>query len=83
MINLHIAIYALNPAIVTILDDVAYDANKQVVAYDMTQAEAKLAELKAQAQADAQAAISAKASALAKLATLGLTDVEIKALTGN
>jgi hypothetical protein len=83
MITLHNAIYAINPSVVTIRDDVAFDANEQVVAYDKAQAEAKLAELKAQAQADAQAAISAKASALAKLAALGLTDVEIKALTGN
>jgi len=83
MINLHLAIYALNPSIVTIRGDVAYDANDQVVAYDMAQAEAKLVELQAQAEVDAQAAIDAKASALAKLAALGLTDVEIKALTGN
>jgi hypothetical protein len=83
MITIHQAILALNSSIVTIRGDVAYDANEQVVAYDKAQAEAKLAELKAQAQADSQAAISAKASALAKLAALGLTDVEIKALTGN
>jgi hypothetical protein len=83
MINLHLAIYALNPSIVTIRGDVAYDANDQVVAYDMAQAEAKLVELQAQAEADVQATIDAKTSALAKLAALGLTDVEIKALTGN
>ena len=83
MINLHLAIYALNPSIVTIRGDVAYDANDQVVAYDMAQAEAKLVELQAQAEADVQATIDAKASALAKLTALGLTDVEIKALTGN
>jgi hypothetical protein len=40
-------------------------------------------ELQAQAEADVQATIDAKTSALAKLAALGLTDVEIKALTGN
>jgi len=83
MITIHQAILALNSSIVTIRGDVAYDANDNVVAYDKAQAEAKLAELQAQAQADSQAAISAKASALAKLAALGLTDVEIKALTGN
>jgi hypothetical protein len=83
MINLHLAIYALNPSIVTIRGDVAYDANDQVVAYDMAQAEAKLVELQAQAEADVQATIDAKTSALAKLTALGLTDVEIKALTGN
>jgi hypothetical protein len=37
---------------------------------------------KAQAEADAQAAIDTKASALAKLAALGLTQDEVKALVG-
>jgi hypothetical protein len=36
----------------------------------------------AKAEADAQAAIDAKASALAKLAALGLTQDEVKALVG-
>ncbi len=36
----------------------------------------------AQAQADAQAIIDTKASALAKLAALGLTTDEVKALVG-
>jgi hypothetical protein len=36
----------------------------------------------AQAKADAQAIIDTKASALAKLATLGLTQDEVKALIG-
>jgi hypothetical protein len=80
MIILHHAIFALNPAIVTIRDDVAYDANGQEVAYDTAQAQTKLVELQAQAEADAQAAIDTKASALAKLAALGLTQDEVKAL---
>ena len=83
MIPLHNAIFALNPSIVSFRNGVAYDANEQEVAYDITQAQNKLAELQAQAEADAQAAIDTKASALAKLAALGLTDAEIKALTGN
>ena len=37
---LHDAIYKLNPTIVTIRGDVAYDANDNVVAYDLAQAEA-------------------------------------------
>jgi hypothetical protein len=82
MINLHNAIFALNPSIVTIRDGLAYDANEQEVAYDMAQAESKLAELQAQAEIDAQTAINAKASALAKLAALGLTQDEVKALVG-
>ena len=38
--NLHEAIYQLNPAVCTIRGDVAYDANEQVVYYDKAAAEA-------------------------------------------
>lgn len=82
MITIFNAIRLLNPSIVTVRGDVAYDANEQEVSYDMAQAEAKLIELQAQAQADAQAVIDTKASALAKLAALGLTQDEVKALVG-
>jgi hypothetical protein len=41
--KLHEAIYQLNPTIVTIRGDVAYDANDNVVAYDKAQAEALVA----------------------------------------
>jgi hypothetical protein len=82
MINLHNAIFALNPSVVTIRGDVAYDSNEQEVAYDMSAAQAKLAELQI-AETSAQAAeVAAKTSALSKLSALGLTDAEIKALTG-
>ena len=37
------AIYQLNPSIVTIRGDVAYDANEQVVSYDLAAAEALVA----------------------------------------
>ena len=37
------AIYQLNPSIVTIRGDVAYDANDQVVEYDLAAAEALVA----------------------------------------
>jgi len=37
---LHDAIYKLNPTVVTIRGDVAYDVNDNVVAYDKAQAEA-------------------------------------------
>ena len=40
---LHDAIYKLNPTVVTIRGDVAYDANEQVVEYDKAQAEALVA----------------------------------------
>jgi len=38
--NLHQAIYQLNPSVVTIRGDVAYDANEQVVSYDVAAAQA-------------------------------------------
>ena len=71
----HNAIYKLNPSVITIRGDVAYDADGNEVVYD-------LQAVTAQAQADAQAAIDTKASALAKLAALGLTQDEVKALVG-
>ena len=75
MINLHDAIYALNSDIKVIRGDIAYDADGNEVSYD-------LQAVTAQAQADAQAVIDTKASALAKLAKLGLTEDEVKALVG-
>ena len=82
MITLHDAIYALNSSVVTIRGDVAYDANEQEVAYDMAQAETKLAELQAAQTATIEAQATAKASALAKLTALGLSEDEVKALVG-
>ena len=69
------ALYKLYPQIKSTVGDVAYDANGNEVAYD-------LQAVTAQAQADAQAVIDTKASALAKLAALGLTQDEVKALVG-
>jgi uncharacterized membrane protein YkoI len=71
----HNAIYKLNPSVVTIIGNVAYDSNGNEVHYD-------LQAVTAQAQADAQAVIDTKASALAKLAKLGLTQDEVKSLIG-
>ena len=82
MIILHNAIYTLNPSIVTIRGDVAYDADENIVEYDMAQAEAKLAEMQAEELAKQEAQATAKESALAKLAALGLTADEVKALLG-
>jgi hypothetical protein len=65
----------LYPQIATTVGDNAYDADGNEVAYD-------LQAVTAQAQADAQAVIDTKASALAKLAALGLTQDEVKALVG-
>jgi hypothetical protein len=69
------AIYKLYPTVVRTVGDVAYDADGNEVAYD-------LQAVTAQAEADAQAVIDTKASALAKLAALGLTQDEVKALVG-
>jgi len=82
MISLHDAIFTLNPSIVTIRGDFAYDANEQEVAYDKDAAQAKLAELEAAEVAAQEAQITAKQSALAKLSALGLTEDEVKALIG-
>ena len=69
------AIYKLYPQVVTTVGDIAYDADGNEVAYD-------LQAVTAQAEADAQAVIDTKASALAKLTALGLTEDEVKALVG-
>ena len=73
--NIIDAIYKLHPNAVRTVGDIAYDANGNEVAYD-------LQAVTAQAQADAQAVIDTKASALAKLVALGLTQDEVKALIG-
>lgn len=78
--NLHKAIYELNPTVVTIRGDVAYDANEQVVEYDRAAAEAKALELQAEAEAAKQAQADARQSALNKLMALGLTEEEALAL---
>ena len=75
MINIAQAIYKLYPNVIRTVGDAAYDADGNEVAYD-------LQAVTAQAEADAQAIIDTKASALAKLAKLGLTEDEIKALIG-
>jgi hypothetical protein len=75
MIDITSAIYKLHPTVVRTVDITAYDTDGNEVTYD-------LAAVTAQAEADAQAAIDTKASALAKLAALGLTQDEVKALVG-
>jgi hypothetical protein len=65
----------LYPQVTRTVGDVAYDEQGNEVAYD-------LQAVTAQAESDAQAVIDTKASALAKLAALGLTQDEVKALVG-
>ena len=69
------AIYKLYPQVIRTSDNFAYDADGNEVVYDLNA-------VTAQAEADAQAAIDTKASALAKLTALGLTQDEVKALVG-
>jgi len=82
MVYLHDAIRALNPAIITISENVAYDKDGQTIQYDLAAAQAKLVELEAAETAAEQTAAAHKQSALAKLTALGLTQDEVKALLG-
>ena len=68
-------IIKLYPQVVVVRGDIAYDADGNEVTYD-------LSAVTTQAQADAQAVIDTKASALAKLTALGLSEDEVKALVG-
>jgi len=68
-------LYKLYPQIRSTVGDIAYDADGKEVAYD-------LQAVTAQAQSNAQASIDTKASALAKLTALGLTQDEVTALVG-
>ncbi|AXH71716.1 hypothetical protein P025_gp42 [Pelagibacter phage HTVC025P] len=58
----------------------AYDANDNVVSINMSDVNAKAEELIQEELAKEQAKIDAKASALAKLEALGLTQEEVKAI---
>ena len=80
MITLQDAIYALNPSIVTIRGDIAFDKDENEVSYDKAQAEAKYQEMQEAEMIALQDKDTAKQSALAKLAALGLTVEEISAL---
>ena len=73
--NIHQAIIELYSQVVVIREDIAYDKDENVVEYDLTAVQTKLAELEAAKQATHD-------SALAKLKKLGLTDDEISALKG-
>jgi DNA-binding NarL/FixJ family response regulator len=80
MITLHDAIYALNPQIITIRGEEAFDKDDKPVAYDLAAAQAKLAELQAAEVAAQQVEATHRQSAIAKLTALGLTADEIAAL---
>ena len=82
MINLGQAIIKLYPQVTVIRGDTAYDADGNEVAYDLSAVTAKIAQDEADKVAAEQAQATAKASALAKLTALGLSEDEVKALVG-
>ena len=81
----HSAIYKLYPSVVKINETndgilTAYDANDNAVNINMSNVNAKALELQSIEEAKEQAKIDAKASALAKLSALGLTEEEVQAI---
>ena len=82
MIDIISAIYKLYPQVVTTVGEAAYDADGNEVAYDLSAVTAKIAQDEADKVAAEQAQATAKASALAKLTALGLSEDEVKALVG-
>jgi len=87
MISLHTAVYSAysNAGVVTGNDVnslVVLDEQHQPITVDPSIVTAKLAELQAQEIQVEQASIASKASALAKLTALGLTQAEVTALIG-
>ena len=87
MITIYQAVVSVYSNVVTVYGNninsiVAYDINEQNVPIDIAIVTAKLAELQAAETATEQAQATAKASALAKLTALGLSEDEVKALVG-
>ena len=87
MITLHQAVYSAysNAGVVTGNDVdslVVLDKTHQPMVINKSVVTAKLTELQAQETAQEQEQANAKASALAKLAALGLTQDEVTALIG-
>jgi hypothetical protein len=79
----HEAIYNLYSTVKSIVENetlTAYDINEQIVSIDMSAVNAKALELQSIKEAEKQAKIDAKASALAKLTALGLTEEEVKSI---
>jgi hypothetical protein len=87
MIHIHHAVYSAYPNAGVINGNdvnflVVLNKDQQPMAIDPAIVTAKLAELEATETAQVEAQATAKASALAKLAALGLTQDEVKALVG-
>ena len=67
------ALRKLNPSVITIRGDIAYDQEENVIEYDLDEVNAKAEEMQAVETA-------AKNAALAKLTALGLTTADLTAL---
>ena len=80
MIDLHNAIFSLNPSVVTIRGEEAFDKDEKPVTYDLAAAQAKLTQMQADEVTAQQAQETHKQNAIAKLTALGLTADEISAL---
>jgi len=79
----HKAIYKLYPQVVTIDDGAgAFDKDGNKIEINESAVETKTLELQNLETAKQEAQATAKQSALAKLAALGLTEDEVKALVG-
>jgi hypothetical protein len=81
----HEAIYNLYSTVKAIVENEngtlnALDINEQIVSIDMSAVNAKALELQSIKEAEKQAKIDTKASALAKLTALGLTEEEVKSI---
>jgi len=82
MVSFKHALHQAYPNAVRTDGDIAYDENGNVVEWDVAVVEAKQAELNAILESQIQAQETAKQSAISKLAALGLTADEVKAIIG-
>jgi len=78
----HESVYALYKNVAYIEDTTPYDIDGNVVEIDMAAVEAKYTEMKAARNIQEKAVADAKQSAIDKLAKIGLTENEVKALLG-
>jgi hypothetical protein len=87
MITIYETVVSVYPNVVTVYGNdvnsiVAHDINGNVINVDLALISTKLTELQAAETAAQQAAVNAKTSAQSKLAALGLTADEVKAILG-
>jgi ABC-type Fe2+-enterobactin transport system substrate-binding protein len=81
----HKAIMEIYPTVKRVVETIdgvitAFDENNNQVNFNISLVEQKATELLTAKEAEKQAKINAKASALAKLTALGLTEEEVKSI---